>query len=234
MNLESCPPISKTVSTCGSACAAPAAWQVISSTTASAPTSLPMRLRPEPVVATARTCTSEPRRAASVANPSRTARRASPPVRRYWALSTRPRGSRRTRSVEVDPTSIPKNTGMRPVRGSRSQSSRGSTAKPSPGRYPPFGNGAKRGSSPAWERGWSSTLRRALRVAAPLPAAASLEAWSAAPAAWKKRLSSRAMSPSSPSLKTSRMARTTPAFSSTPPESATGASTGRPRTMSAL
>ena len=59
-------------------------------------------------------------------------------------------------------------------------------------------------------------------------------ACSAAPTAWAKRVLSSQTSSASERPKTSRIARTTPALSDTPPTSATGASTGRPRTMSAL
>ncbi len=59
MNLESCPPISKMVSTDSmpsrrQTCMAPVLWAVISSLTMSAPTSSPISSRPEPVVPTPR------------------------------------------------------------------------------------------------------------------------------------------------------------------------------------
>jgi len=58
--LASCPPISKMVSTRGSACTAPRAWVVISLRTASAPMDSPVRYRPLPVVTQPRTTTRSP------------------------------------------------------------------------------------------------------------------------------------------------------------------------------
>ena len=82
MYLLSCPPISKTVSTSGTQCAAPFACAVISSRTASAPMRLPMRSRPEPVTPTAVNRIS-PNRWRILARPLRTAPSGSPAVRRY-------------------------------------------------------------------------------------------------------------------------------------------------------
>ncbi len=66
MNLESCPPISKMVSTGSPTMVvltymAPVLWAVISSFTVSAPTSSPMSSRPEPVVPTPAMATRSPR-----------------------------------------------------------------------------------------------------------------------------------------------------------------------------
>ena len=65
MNLESCPPISKMVSTRLPAEAvqtwtAPVLWAVISSLTTSAPTNSPISSRPDPVVPTPATMSRSP------------------------------------------------------------------------------------------------------------------------------------------------------------------------------
>lgn len=106
MYLLSCPPISKTVSTSGTQCAAPFACAVISSRTASAPMRLPTRSRPEPVTPTAVKRTA-PNRSRMLASPLRTAPSGSPAVRRYWKSTSSPSGPTRTRSVLVEPMSMP-------------------------------------------------------------------------------------------------------------------------------
>ena len=68
MYFESWPPISKIVSTSGSSVSAPAAWAVISLMIASAPRSMPISLRPEPVVPTANSSSLLP--ALAAASPS--------------------------------------------------------------------------------------------------------------------------------------------------------------------
>ena len=71
--LESCPPISKMVSTSGQMNAEAVAWAVISLTTTSAPARSPMRWRPEPVTPTACTSANSPYRSRISRNPVRTA-----------------------------------------------------------------------------------------------------------------------------------------------------------------
>ena len=71
MYLASCPPISKIVSTSGSAAIAPRACAVISSMTRSAARKSPTTCRPEPVVARPSSRTPPPRSARSPATSSR-------------------------------------------------------------------------------------------------------------------------------------------------------------------
>ncbi len=131
MYLESCPPISNTVSTCGSACAAPRACAVISSRTASAPMKLPIMVRPLPVQPAATTRALSPTRAASDASPSRTACLGLPRVRRYCASNSTPSKLMSTRFVLVEPTSTPSATGMGTPSGSASTAAERGTAAPS-------------------------------------------------------------------------------------------------------
>ena len=87
MNFESCPPISKMVST-GSPpsvllmCTAPVLCAVISSLTASAPTNSAISSRPEPVVPTPRISRREPHNCSTSASPCCTASIGRPAVRR--------------------------------------------------------------------------------------------------------------------------------------------------------
>ena len=147
MNLESCPPISKTVSTCGSAAAAARAWAVISSRTMSAPMSLPMSVRPDPVTPAHTTRTSPPSLLPKSARPCVTAFCGLPRVRRYCASKTRPHKSTNTRLVLVEPTSTPSAHGTRPSRSTLH--GRGVRPNPSSGLGVPAGSGAKR-ASPLW------------------------------------------------------------------------------------
>ncbi len=73
MNFESCPPISKIVSTNGSMAAAAVACAVISFLTTSAPIISPVRYRPEPVVPAPRIVTREPTSSPTSARPCFTA-----------------------------------------------------------------------------------------------------------------------------------------------------------------
>ena len=70
---ESCPPISKIVSTVGSMAAAAVAWAVISFLTTSAPIMSPVRYLPEPVVPAPRILTRGPISAPTSARPCLTA-----------------------------------------------------------------------------------------------------------------------------------------------------------------
>ena len=289
--LESWPPISKTVSTCGSAATAPRAWQVISSRTMSAPTNSPIIARPEPVVAAAATRTVPPRRASRLARPSCTAALGLPRVRRYCASSRRPSRSTSTRFVLVEPTSMPRVQGVTPA-SSRGHALRGRHSKPRPRSSGSAGRGSRNvrrsaaaagaahaaGSlgvpsathapvsphapseppthtasdapappcppetcgvhaSPAPAPG--SAARSSASVSA-RPAASSEAPWAASaasraqPTAPKNSKLSLTSSSPSPRPNTSRAARTTPAFSSTPPPRATGVRTGSDRTMVAL
>ena len=117
INLESWPPISKTVSACGFQWTAAFACAVISSRIASAPIILPIRSRPEPVMPTAVNFTS-PKRSRMLASPFLTTPSGLPAVRRYWKSMMFPCLSVRTRSVLVEPMSIPSaqpSSGITPV-----------------------------------------------------------------------------------------------------------------------
>ena len=131
MYLESCPPISNTVSTCESAAAAARACAVISSRTASAPMSLPIMVRPLPVTPAATTQARSPTRCANEASPSRTACLGLPRVRRYCASSSTPSVLASTRFVLVDPTSTPSATGTGAPCSSASTTAERGTAPPS-------------------------------------------------------------------------------------------------------
>ncbi len=82
MNLESCPPISNIVSTCGSISAAAVACAVISFLTMSAPMKSPDRYLPEPVVPTPLTSTYSPHSSDTSRRPFLTASRGRPAVAR--------------------------------------------------------------------------------------------------------------------------------------------------------
>ncbi len=107
-NLESWPPISMIVSTSGQAYRAPRSWQVISLVTTSAPSSLPARCRPLPVVPTPRMCSLPLPRSRRISRPSRSTAIGSPLVGRYMPSSTSPAGEKRQKSVDTEPRSTPR------------------------------------------------------------------------------------------------------------------------------
>ena len=218
MYLLSCPPISKTVSASGTQCAAPFACAVISSRTASAPIRLPMRSRPEPVTPTAVNRIS-PNRWRILARPLRTAPSGSPAVRRYWKSTSSPSGPTRTRSVLVEPMSMP-------------------SAQPFSGRIPVAfgsersvpGNSSSLGSPVVVERVAIASFSNASSCAS-VNAPSALHA---APMAASKRASSGTISSALVRPNTSRIARITPELQVTPPQNTTGLQTGSRRTMVAL
>ena len=176
MYLESCPPISNTVSTCGSAWAAPRACAVISSRTASAPMKLPIMVRPLPVQPAATTCALSPTRSASEESPSRTACLGLPRVRRYCASSSTPSKLMSTRFVLVDPTSTPSATGTGAPSGKASTAAERGTAAPSRAGLPAGFQGVGASANPRFgvqSVGGSCGKRtRSSAAAAVLPASA--------------------------------------------------------------
>jgi len=117
MNLESWPPISKTVSTSGSKAMAAIACAVISFLMTSAPMKSPTRYRPEPVVQTPAMVT-----LSSISSPisfmaRRTASMGRPSVQKYRRATTFPSESTAAAFVLTEPMSTPRYTGARPVSG---------------------------------------------------------------------------------------------------------------------
>jgi hypothetical protein len=107
MYFESCPPISKIVSTAGSMKAAAVAWAVISFFTMSALTKSAIMYLPDPVVPIPAISTRSPSSAAVSRSPCRTASMGRPAVIRYRFRRSLPLMSITATFVLMEPTSIP-------------------------------------------------------------------------------------------------------------------------------
>ncbi|GBE36378.1 hypothetical protein BMS3Bbin07_00525 [bacterium BMS3Bbin07] len=105
---ESCPPISKIVSTSGSIKTAAVACAVISFFTISAPTKSAIMYLPEPVVPTPHISTSSPTSFPTSSRPCLTASIGLPAVIRYLFAISLPSSSIRARFVLMEPISIPR------------------------------------------------------------------------------------------------------------------------------
>ncbi len=108
MYLESCPPISKTVSTLGSRCTAARACAVISSITRSARMKSPTTYRPEPVVAVPNSSSRSPNSSRTPARRPCVTSMGLPWVCTYCLCTMSPSVSIKTVLVVVDPTSMPR------------------------------------------------------------------------------------------------------------------------------
>ena len=105
---ESCPPISKIVSTSGSISTAACACAVISFFTMSAPTKSAIMYLPEPVVPTPAICTLSPISCPTSSSPFLTASMGFPAVIRYLFERSLPLSSITARFVLIEPISIPR------------------------------------------------------------------------------------------------------------------------------